>query len=388
MEIIPCSYIEAMSDHAEDFDEQTEDRDERPGPEVTPELFREWRSPRFGRSNPERLNNPVWQWLVRSGISAYSANKRLNGPSPFKAGPGWCFHRFGQSSTQLADGRIVLIAGEHEDSYDPDFYIYNDVVIRQPDGSIDIFGYPRDVFPPTDFHTATRVGNRIILIGNLGYHDERKPGTTPVLALDLTTFAISTVETTGMPPGWIHKHNATLSEDGGSILIQRGKIERGDEERSHVENIDDWQLHLDGWRWERLTERRWQRWELRRKDHKPNRLWDIDQALWYRDVHWEKDLQEQMEKLTQEYGAPPDLDLAARLYRPDVSHEAMPEVEDEYGVVRIKVGEVIVRYVEDGYSIQMTVEGDLPQQTIDSLATELLGKLSALENTPYELKQL
>src|SRR5256885_12843446 len=118
-------------------------------PVVTPELFREWRSPRFGQSNPERMNNPIWEWLIRSGFDAYSATERFNGPSALGAGPGWCFNRFGQSSTQLSDGRTVLIAGEHEDHYDPDFYIYNDVVILHPDRRMDIFGYPRKAFRPT-----------------------------------------------------------------------------------------------------------------------------------------------------------------------------------------------------------------------------------------------
>src|SRR4029434_3018579 len=84
-------------------------------PAVTPELFREWRSPRVGRSNPERMNNPVWEWLIRSGLNAWKATDLLHGPSPRVAGPDWCFDRFGQSSTELLDGRIVLIAGEHED---------------------------------------------------------------------------------------------------------------------------------------------------------------------------------------------------------------------------------------------------------------------------------
>ncbi len=377
-----------MSDPAEDFDEWQEDEDVPPGPEVTPELFLEWRSPRFGRSNPERLDNPVWAWLVRARITAYWANKQFNGPSPFKAGPGWCFKRFGRSVTRLTDGRTVLIAGEHEDYYDPDFYIYNDVVVLRPDGEIEIFGYPREVFAPTDFHSATLVGDRIILIGSLGYPDDRKHGITPVVSLDLNTFAISPVETSGTPPGWIYEHSATLSKDGRSILIERGKIERGDSERSHVENIDDWRLHLDGWRWERLTERRWQRWEFRRKDRQGNSLWYIEQALWSRDIGREKDLQKEMEELTERYGSAPDLDLAARLYQPEIPHETMPRGEDEYNVVKIRIDGVIVRYVRGMYSIQMTVEGDLPRPTIDALTFDLLGKLSILENTPYELKQL
>src|SRR5687768_8520606 len=101
-------------------------------PEVTREVFLEWRSPRFGRSNPERMNNPFWEWMVRTRLNAYWANQKLEGPDSTKAGPVWCFERYGQSSTKLPDGCEALIGGEHEDFYDPDFYIYNDVVVWHP----------------------------------------------------------------------------------------------------------------------------------------------------------------------------------------------------------------------------------------------------------------
>src|SRR5215213_4761385 len=152
-----------MSDLEDEADRRLE-----PGPDITPELFREWRSPRLGASNPERLTNPVWEWLVRSRWSAYSASQHFGSSAEGRSGPGWCFARFGQSATELPDGRVVLIAGEHEDSYDPDFYIYNDVVVRRPDGAIEIFGYPRDAFPPTDFHSATLVDDRVVIVGSLG----------------------------------------------------------------------------------------------------------------------------------------------------------------------------------------------------------------------------
>src|SRR5262245_3818627 len=164
----------------DDEDDDLEDADSKPDASVTAELFRQWRSPRYGRTNPERMNNPVWEWLVRTRISGYAANQEFEGPSSFDAGPCWCFQRFGQSKTQLTDGRVVLIAGEHEDFYDPDFFIYNDVVVKHPDSTFDIYGYPRHVFPPTDHHSATLVGDRIILIGSLGYTDERQPGVTQV----------------------------------------------------------------------------------------------------------------------------------------------------------------------------------------------------------------
>jgi hypothetical protein len=41
------------------------------------------------------------------------------------------------SLTLLPDGRAIQIGGEHEDYYDPDFCIYNDVFVHEPDRSID-----------------------------------------------------------------------------------------------------------------------------------------------------------------------------------------------------------------------------------------------------------
>ena len=324
-------------------------------PAITPELFRERRSPRFGRSNPERMNNPAWEWIIRSGLSAYEVNQRLNGPDSCDAGPCWCFQRFGQSSTSLPDGRVVLIGGEHEDYYDSDFYIYNDVVMRHPDGRLEIFGYPKDVFPPADFHSANLVGREIIIIGCLGYPEQRKVGATPVFRLDLDTFAISSVTTSGDAPGWIHEHTATLSDDGTSLLVRGGKVDRGLQAGSSVANLDDWQLHLAAGDWERLSERCWRRWEVRRKDGRPNHLWQFQQALWMEQLGLGKGSEDQLGELTdalslpsleEELGVRPDLGLFARLYRPNVAHEKMVEIEGEYGVYRIRVEGVVVRYVE------------------------------------------
>ncbi|PCC71559.1 hypothetical protein SAMN02745121_01104 [Nannocystis exedens] len=370
----------------------TDDDDDAPEPSPPPpsfsrEEFLEWRCPRLGTTNPERMTNPVWTWIVQAGVNAWAANNQFDGPSALGAGPGWCFDRFGRSTTELPDGRIIQIAGEHEAYYDPDFFIYNDVVVRHPDGRIDIFGYPREVFPPTDFHSATLVGDRIILIGSVGYVGERKPGRTQVLALDLATFAVTPIATSGEPPGWISSHTATLTEDGRAIVVQRGKLELG-EGQSTVENIDDWRLDLDTWQWQRLTDRRWPRREFRRSDDERNHLWDLQQACWYRRVGWADQLAQELEKLTQELGAPPDLDLAERLFRPSVAHEALADEDDSYDTTRITVDGVVVRFVRDGFSLQMTVEGDLPESTVDAIAEELREKLSTLEQTSYTLNKL
>jgi len=91
-----------------------------PAPAITPAMFAEWRAPRLGASNPERLTNPVWEWLVQSEHSAYSASRHFGLASDVCREPGWSFARFGRSTTMLEDGRTVLIAGEHEDAYDAD----------------------------------------------------------------------------------------------------------------------------------------------------------------------------------------------------------------------------------------------------------------------------
>ena len=156
--------------------------------------------------------------------------------------PVWSFHRFGRTATRLPDGRWVLVAGEHEDHYDPDFYIYNDATVIGPNGQIDHFIYPTEIFPPTDFHTATLLGDQILLVGNLGYHGQRPDGITQVLRLDLGDFSISRVETGGDNPGWISHH--TAQRIGNILQIERGKVEPG-----YVHNTDIWELNLNTWIW-------------------------------------------------------------------------------------------------------------------------------------------
>jgi hypothetical protein len=111
------------------------------------------------------MTNDVWAWLIETRLDA---NEAFDGPSSIDAGPGWCFDRFGQSETLLPDGRTVLVAGEHEDFYDSDFFIYNDVVVVEKTGEISIFGYPVDVFPPTDFHSATLVHSGFLVRKKMG----------------------------------------------------------------------------------------------------------------------------------------------------------------------------------------------------------------------------
>ncbi|MDD5271671.1 MAG: hypothetical protein PHU14_03015 [Methylovulum sp.] len=351
---------------------------------VTPALFLEWRSPRIGESNPSRFDNKVWEWLVRTKKDAYSANKQMAGPSAFAEGPAWCFDRFGQTSTELPDGRVIFIAGEHEDFYDPDFYIYNDVIVINPDDSIEFYGYPKDIFPPTDFHTATQVDNKIVIIGSLGYPDECQKN-TQIYLMDTDTYSIRNITASGKSPGWIHSHSAELSSDRKSITLKKGLLDVGNQ-RPLIENIDDWQLNLDDWNWVRLTDRKWTRWEIKRCDRKRNHLWEIRQALWELDVNWQDDYEKSLKKLTEALGKSPDFKWAKELYTPDVPHQLLPEIEDEYNVYRLVINGVTVRYVEHRDSIQVSVEGVLPEDLIERLKEDTVKKLAWLENTECDVE--
>ena len=212
-----------------------------------------------GRANPERIDDPFRCAMVRAGESAYGARLRFEDEPTFEYGrePNgigasvvWCFDRFGQSTTRLPDGRTVLVAGEHDDGGDPDFRIYNDVAVFEPDGSFTLYGYPFAVFPPTDFHTATLVGEWILLIGSAGYPGSREGG-IPVYRLRTTDFRIERVATTGEDPGRLYGHRATLLE-GGRVRIEGGKrIELRGAEETPVPNAEAFTLDVGTSVWSR-----------------------------------------------------------------------------------------------------------------------------------------
>ncbi len=202
--------------------------------QISKDQFDSGRSPRFGATNPEKIVEPFWDAMIRAGVSGYEGAQICNPNN--KTHPVWCANRFGQSLTRFPDGRIVQIGGEHEDSYDEDFCIYNDVFVHHPSGQIDILGYPAEVFPPTDFHSATLIGKYIYLIGSLGYSGTRRFGQTPVYRLNLDTFCIEQLDPSGHGPGWIFEHRA-IHVTANEIRVEGGKIAANDGgNESHLEN--------------------------------------------------------------------------------------------------------------------------------------------------------
>lgn len=210
------------------------------------EEFEAGRDRKFGIANPTLFNIPFWRAMVRARAQAYDApalfQSELTGSRPI-----WCYSRFGQSITELPDGRVVEVGGEHEDCYDPDFCIYNDVVVYDGGGDFLIYGYPRKLFPPTDFHTATLVYDWIYLIGSLGYGEDRRVGQVQVLRLSTLDFHIESVATTGDGPGWISRHRARF-EAPRSICVWGGRVSTEDD---YVVQDVSYRLDLDSLNWTR-----------------------------------------------------------------------------------------------------------------------------------------
>jgi hypothetical protein len=107
--------------------------------------------------NPDPMEVPFWNWMIRNLAHPYFLPQDY-AFEEFGSRPIWTFLRLGQSHTFVNCDRVVSIGGYYDDH--PDSLIYNDVVVRDLRGNVRVFGYPRDVFPPIDFHTATLIQDR------------------------------------------------------------------------------------------------------------------------------------------------------------------------------------------------------------------------------------
>jgi hypothetical protein len=345
---------------------------------ITSDQFDKQRRPRFGTANPERIRLAFWEWMIRgddrpppdgtSVLGEYGLVVRrgiLKSPyGPYRArdlfqvpldrddGPIWTFDRMGATCTELADGRFVCVGGEHEDSYDPDFCIYNDVVVLGPGDRVEIYGYPRTVFPPTDFHTASLVGDHIIIVGCLGYPDDRRPGHTPVYALDLGTYCMSEVRTTGDQPGWVHKHEAEVGADGvitvrgGQVLVER------DGEPRYRRNVEEFALDTRSGVWRRLTDRNWPQFAVRQ----------ADRALFVLERHPEP----------------------GQLFPRAIEHTPLPC--SEWNRIRFEVGGVTVSVTVDVAAIEVIVQGDTPDRVAARVAEEVRAGAESATGRPCVLE--
>jgi hypothetical protein len=121
-----------------------------------------------------------------------------------------------------------------------------------------------------------------------------------------------------------------------------------------------------------------------------NSLWTLRGGRWAAEHResMEAMIRGQVEQLTAEYGVAPDVELFGLLYRPPIAHEQLPDIEDEFGVRRIRVDGTVIRYIEQAHGIQMIVEGALPPPLVDALVADLRDKLARVEHTEYIVRKL
>ena len=83
-----------------------------------------------------------------------------------------------------------------------------------------------------------------------------------------------------------------------------------------------------------------------------------------------------------------DKELLDSLFIPPVPHEPLERSEEDWKCHRFAVEGVTVRYKEDEWNIQLTVEGELPEAVVDQLAGALLARLEKLQGAPCVVRVL
>lgn len=369
------------------------------GIQVSESDIKKYRNPKFGTKNPTKIDSKFWQYGIAKRnengtdegydgrLSAYALNEKFNSnikkESYCEKSPTWCFNRLGRTLTRV-DNKEIYIAGEHEDGYDPDFNIYNDVVVVDENDNIDIYTYPENVFPPTDFHSATLIKpETILIIGNLGYSKNRQHGKTQVLSLNIKTFEIQQIETFGENPGWIHEHRAVLSKDKQSVIINGGKIDEKDQDFLQ-DNLDTFALNLTDMKWSKITTYPFPNWSYARKDKKRNAINEIRSYYNY-DHKREKD-NYYKKSIWKALGYLPAEKLLKQLYDIDgFETEYIEKGFDDHRVVKIKINGVSIKIKEDWHTIKMVAEGEISEENLQKIQQGILKNLEAIEQTDFEV---
>jgi hypothetical protein len=89
----------------------------------------------------------------------------------------------------------------------------------------------------------------------LGYHGERKFGTTPVYRVNCQTWRMEVLPSSGDNPGWLYKHRASLVGTD-TIVISGGTIcQEINGEEQNLDNEELFHLNLRSLKWTKPTNR-------------------------------------------------------------------------------------------------------------------------------------
>jgi hypothetical protein len=366
---------------------------------ITKDLFLDWRYARRGENPAEDLTNPYWVWMFENRKDPYRMAQHFLGDSEasLPPQPRWCGMRLGQTRTLLSDGREIFIAGEHEDHYDPDFFVYNDVIVRDSEGQIEILAYPESHFPRTDFHSASLVEDEteIVLIGNLSDQqgDVDRPK-TQVFVFDVETKLFERLETSGIGPGLIHHHDAKYVDSDHSVVISNGcKYVKG----VRLESVNDWKLDLVSGAWSRLTDNKWKKVFIRRTDRQAHHLFSYESVDWC--LRLNRPIEQEVENLKARIGVEGGFDVEEVMgvfrsfFVPEIAHEPIESHSDfdfkRFGcsrVIRVKINNVVVRMMQQRNDVSFTVEGVLPDAVVQEFSENLHSKLEFLEQAKCEIE--
>ena len=117
----------------------------------------------------------------------------------------------------LPDGRALMIGGEVADDGDEyaDPWVYNDVVVRHPDGAIDILTYRRELFPQVRWEVDVLMGAHLLIFGEPRYPEKRR---AVALRLDTATYAVSAAQVPA-PSVRVNFYNGCETRDGTRVIL-------------------------------------------------------------------------------------------------------------------------------------------------------------------------
>lgn len=118
-----------------------------------------------------------------------------------------------------------------------------------------------------------------------------------------------------------------------------------------------------------------------------NKLWMVQHEIWRRQIRLPSDRDDLVRQHVDEELSGVDFAAYEHLYRPSIPHQALSDdlgsEESEYGVHRVQIDGVNVRYEESVYEVVLTVEGNLSSSVCETLWQELLAKLERVEGVPW-----
>lgn len=198
---------------------------------VPKDVYETCKSPRSGRANPEKSDNPFWlemarrRWLpsrARLHYGDFGPKDPRRPPTPAEVEalpPGatfgreavdcpkvWTARRADAAIVTLDDGSRLRIGGVVHDFKEgfreewADVWTYADVMLEKPGGEIDIFIYPPDVFPPLWPLCALARPGCVLIFGDVDNSPGREDSRPVVLRLDTQTFEIRLIDEGGAPP--------------------------------------------------------------------------------------------------------------------------------------------------------------------------------------------